>query len=171
MRISDWSSDVCSSDLGREDMIRPTLTACLAVVLHAATAGAAEGDPKRGAEVYRACVSCHALEPGLHLSGPSLAGVWGREAGTAEGFGRYSQGLKQAGFAWNSVALDGWLKSPQEMIPGNYMTFRGIDDARARADPIAFLEIAGRPGGAEKAVAAGLLPAAWLQNGRASCRG
>lgn len=146
-------------------MIRPTLIACLAVVLHATTAGAAEGDPKRGAEVYRACVSCHALEPGLHLSGPSLAGVWGREAGTAEGFGRYSQGLKQAGYEWNSVALDGWLKSPQEMIPGNYMTFRGIDDARARADLIAFLEIAGRPGGGEKAVAEGLLPASWLRAG------
>src|SRR3546814_6062324 len=108
-------------------MIRPTLTACLAVVRHAATAGAAEGDPKRGAEVYRACVSCHAIEPGLHLSGPSLAGVWGRQAGTAEGFGRYSLALKQAGFEWNSAALGGWLKSPQEMIPGNYMTFRGIE--------------------------------------------
>src|SRR3546814_16158508 len=100
-------------------MIRPTLTACLAVVLHAATAGAAEGDPKRGADVYRACVSCHALEPGLHLSGPSLAGAWGRRAGTAEGFGRYSVAFKQAGFKWNSCAPGGGLKGPPEKIPGN----------------------------------------------------
>src|SRR3546814_14629468 len=51
------------------------------------------------------------------------------------------------------------------MIPGSYMVFRGIDDAQARADLIAFLEIAGRPGGGEKAVAEGLLPAAWLSAG------
>lgn len=138
---------------------------CLAAMLHVTAAGAAEGDPKRGAEVYQACVSCHALEPGLHLSGPSLDGVWGRQAGRAEGFGRYSPGLKQAGFAWNAAALGGLLKDPQEMLPGTYMTFRGIDDAQARADLIAFLEIAGQPGGGEKAVAEGLLPAAWLRAG------
>jgi cytochrome c len=146
-------------------MMRLLPIACLAAMLHATAAGAAEGDPQRGAEVYRACVSCHALAPGLHLSGPSLEGVWGRQAGTAEDFGRYSEGLKQAGFEWNAAALDGWLKDPQEMIPGNYMTFRGIDDAQARADLIAFLEIAGQAGGGEKAVAQGLLPAAWLRAG------
>jgi cytochrome c len=118
--------------------------------------------PKRGAEGYRACVACHALEPGLHQSGPSLDGIWGRRAGMAEGFGRYSDGLKQAGFEWNAAALDGWLKDPQEMIPGTYMVFRGIDDAQVRSDLIAFLEIAGQPGGGEKAVAQGLLPGAWL---------
>src|SRR3546814_7031204 len=80
-------------------MIRPTLTACLAVVLHAATAGAAEGDPKRGAEVYRACVSCHALEPGLHLSGPSLAGVWGRQAGRSEEHTSELQSLMPSSYA------------------------------------------------------------------------
>jgi cytochrome c len=146
-------------------MMRLLPIAWLAVLLHATAAGAAEGDPKRGAEVYRACVSCHALAPGLHLSGPSLDGMWGRQAGTAEGFGRYSDGLKQAGFAWNAAALGGWLKDPQEMIPGTYMVFRGIDDAQARADLIAFLEIAGQPGGGESAVAQGLLPAAWLRAG------
>lgn len=144
-------------------MIRLLSIACLAAVLQATAAGAAEDDPKRGAEVYRACVSCHALEPGLHLSGPSLDGVWERQAGTAEGFGRYSPGLKQAAFEWNAAVLDGWLKNPQEMVSGNYMTFRGIDDAQARADLIAFLKIAGQPGGGEKAVAQGFLPESWLR--------
>jgi cytochrome c len=146
-------------------MIRLVFIASLAAGFHVTAAGAAEGDAKRGAEVYRACVSCHALAPGLHLSGPSLDGVWGRQAGTAAGFGRYSEGLKQAGFEWNAAALDGWLKDPQQMVPGTYMVFRGIDDAQARADLIAFLETAGRPGGGEKAVAQGLLPAAWLRAG------
>jgi len=126
-------------------------------------ADAADGDAKRGAEVYGACVSCHALEPGLHLTGPSLDGSFGRLAGTAEGFARYSPGLKDAGFEWNATALDAWLQNPADMIPETYMAFRGIDDAQARADLIAFLEIAASPGGGAKAVAGGLMPAAWLQ--------
>ncbi len=146
-------------------MMRPLLIACFASLLQVTAAGAAEGDPKRGAEAYRACVACHALAPGLHLSGPSLEGMWGRQAGTAEGFGRYSEGLKQAGFEWDAAALDGWLADPQAIIPGSYMVFRGIDDTQARADLIAFLEVAGRPGGGAKAVAEGLLPAAWLSAG------
>lgn len=137
----------------------------LAVLAVAGTtpAQAVEPDPKRGAEAYRACVACHALEPGLHLTGPSLAGFWGRTAGTAEGFGRFSRGLQEAGFEWNAAALDGWLADPAAMIPGTYMVFQGIGDAQARADLIAFLEVAGAPGGGEQAVARGLLPAAWLR--------
>lgn len=124
---------------------------------------APEGDPQRGAELYRACAGCHALEPGLHVSGPSLGEVFGRPAGTAEGFGRYSPGLKDAGFAWDAAALDSWLESPESMIPGNYMAFSGIEDAKARADLVAFLELAGKPGGGEQAVAEGLIPRIWLR--------
>ena len=46
------------------------------------------------------------------------------------------------------------------MIPGNYMTFRGISDDKARADLVAFLEAVGVPGGAERSVAESLMPAA-----------
>ena len=140
-----------------------TLLALLGLV-SAASARTAEGDPKRGAEVFRACVACHALEPGLHVTGPSLDGFWGRTAGSAEGFGRYSQGLKEAGFEWNAAALDGWLADPAAMIPGTYMIFEGIADAKARADLIAFLEIAGKLGGGRKVADQGLLPAAWLRS-------
>lgn len=142
---------------------RLALLAVLAVA-SATPAEAAEADPKRGAEAFRACVACHALEPGLHVTGPSLDGFWGRTAGGAEGFGRYSRGLKEAGFEWNAAALDGWLADPAAMIPGTYMVFEGIADAQARADLIAFLEIAGAPGGGGRAVAEGLLPAAWLRS-------
>lgn len=141
------------------------LAVCLALFagLHPVSAGADDGDPKRGAQVYRACVACHALEPGLHLSGPSLGNILGRAAGKAAGYRRYSPGLKEAAFEWNGAALDGWVKNPAEMIPGNYMVFQGIADARARADLIAFLELAGAPGGGERAVADGLIPADYLR--------
>ena len=60
----------------------------------AGTAHAADGDAKRGAQLYRACVACHSLEPGVNLSGPSLAGLWDKPAGRNADFVRYSQGLK-----------------------------------------------------------------------------
>lgn len=128
-----------------------------------AFAAAAQGDPKRGAEVYRACVACHALEPGLHLSGPSLGNVIGRAAGTADGYVRYSAALADAAFAWTTATLDAWLQDPAAMIPGTYMIFPGIDDPAARADLIAFLGVAGVPGGAERAAAEGLMPSAYLR--------
>ncbi|MBI1260614.1 MAG: c-type cytochrome [Rhizobiales bacterium] len=140
---------------------------CLAALagLSVSSAALADGNAGRGAQVYRACVACHALEPGLHLSGPSLDGLMGRMAGEAVGFVRYSTGLKDAGFSWNAAALDGWLKDPASMIPDTYMTFRGIEDPQARADLVAFLEIAGQPGGGKKVVDEGLIPAGWLRAG------
>ncbi len=131
--------------------------------LHAASAAAAEGDATRGAQLYRACVACHALEPDLHLSGPSLGNIWRRTAGKAPGYVRYSPGLKEAELEWNDAALNGWLRNSAEMIPVNYMAFQGIDDATARADLIAFLKSAGAVGGGERAVAKGLMPATFLR--------
>ncbi len=126
-------------------------------------AALAAGDVERGAQIYRSCVACHALEPDLHLTGPSLGGVWNRPAGEAEGFSRYSDALRGAGFAWDAVALDAWLEDPQAMIEGTTMTFPGIADAGQRADLIAFLEQAGRPGAAERLAASGTIPTAYLR--------
>lgn len=108
----------------------------------AAGAVAAEGDPENGARAFRACAACHSLAPGRHLTGPSLAGLWDRPAGTVAGFTRYSEALKSADVVWNAETLDPWLADPQRFIPGNRMTFPGIRDERARTDLIAFLEAA-----------------------------
>lgn len=139
--------------------------ALLAAIAVPATAAHAQtdGDAKRGAAQYRACVACHSLEPGTHLTGPSLAGLWGRRAGRADGFVRYSQGLKSADFIWDESTLNAWLADPRAMIPDTYMTFRGIADDGARADLIAFLEIAMKPGGAKAVVERGLAPAEYVR--------
>jgi cytochrome c len=102
-------------------------------------AGAA-GDPAAGAQTFGACAACHTLEPGAHRTGPSLAGVFGRKAGTAEGFHRYSNALKSADVVWREDTLSGFLADPQAFLPGNRMTFSGIPDAQARADVIAYLK-------------------------------
>jgi cytochrome c len=135
-----------------------------AVLLAAPTfARAQEEDLRRGAEVYRACVACHALSPGLHLTGPSLGDVWMRPAGEAEGYSRYSPGLLGAGFLWDAAALDGWLANPPAMIPGTTMAFRGIEDPAMRADLVALLERTGAPGGVDRLVADGIIPRAYLR--------
>jgi cytochrome c len=98
-----------------------------------------EGDSARGARAFGACAACHALEAGRHLSGPSLAGIWGRKAGTAPGFARFSSALRRSGIVWGESSLDAWLANPEKAVPGNYMQFRGIADAKVRADLVAYL--------------------------------
>lgn len=74
------------------------------------------------------------------MTGPSLASIWGRKAGTAEGFRRYSDALKRSGVVWNEKSMDAWLRDPAAFVPGNWMLFQGIKDAQPRNDLIAFMK-------------------------------
>src|SRR3546814_1585273 len=74
MRISDWSSDVCSSDL--------------LVAIMTCTPAWAQDDAAKGKKVFQKCRACHAVEPGKNKIGPTLHGVSGRKAGSVEGFNR-----------------------------------------------------------------------------------
>ncbi len=114
-----------------------------AVVLTGATEDSrAQGNPQKGSQVFRQCLACHSIEPGRHLTGPSLGNIWGRKAGTAKDFYRYSKALKNANISWNAETLDAWLKDPSAFIPNNSMGFAGIDGAQARQDLIAYLKVA-----------------------------
>ena len=145
-------------------MTRILTMAIAAMALTPGFAGAQEvPDAHRGGELYRACVACHSLEPGNHLTGPSLAGAFGREAGKAAGFDRYSAGLKAAEFVWEGDTLNAWLADPQAMIPGTFMIFPGIKEDQARADLVAFLAVAMAPGGHEAVVAQRLAPGEYVQ--------
>ena len=104
-------------------------------------AEAPAGDPVRGAALFQQCAACHSVEPGLHLTGPSLAAIWNRRAGTVPGFGRYSDALKHAaGIIWDAATLDRWLARPQAVVPDTTMTFAGMENARQRADLVAYLK-------------------------------
>lgn len=104
------------------------------------------GDAVRGQRNFRACAPCHSLEADRNMTGPSLAGLWGRKAGSLQSFERYSGALKSSGIIWDDRSLDGWLTDPDVMVPDNEMPFNGIKDARDRADLLAFLKEATRPG-------------------------
>jgi cytochrome c len=122
------------------------LLAALALLWLIAPAAAAAGDAAAGAKDFRLCAACHALRPNVNMSGPSLAGVWGRKAGSLPSFPRYSAALAGAGVVWNAQTLDAWLADPTGFIPHNLMTIHGIADAKTRADLIALLRLAGPNG-------------------------
>ena len=98
------------------------------------------GDPARGATLFQQCAACHSVEPGVHLTGPSLAAVWNRRAGTVPGFVRYTESLKRAGITWDAPTLDRWLARPQAVVPDTTMTFPGLENPRQRADMVAYLK-------------------------------
>src|SRR6266568_5092359 len=114
-----------------------------------------ESNPSRGQRVFGACAACHSLQPDQNMTGPSLAGLWNRKAGSVVSFSRYSPALKSANIVWNDKTLDDWITDPQHLIPGNEMTFDGIKDARQRADLLAFLKEATQPSRAPRTAQGG----------------
>ncbi|MFC3111307.1 c-type cytochrome [Undibacterium arcticum] len=131
----------------------------VAILIATAIAPAeAAGDPARGAHAFQACAACHSVEPGEHMTGPSLAHVWGRKAGTAEGFPRFSDALKRSGVVWNAAALDAWPRNPAGFIPGNQMTFQGLPNGQTRSELIAYLRLMSEGKGAAPSGATPALP-------------
>jgi cytochrome c len=127
--------------------------AALVTFASLSSALADQGDASRGRQDFRACAPCHSLEPDRNMTGPSLANLWGRKAGGLSSFDRYSDALESSGIIWDDRALDGWLTDPQRMVPDNEMPFEGIKDARVRADLLAFLKDATKPGTAPERTA------------------
>jgi cytochrome c len=120
--------------------------------LLASNAVAAEGDARQGQQLFqRACAACHSLKPDANMTGPSLAGVWHRKAGSLASFSRYSPAMKNAQVTWNDDTLNTWIENPAALIPGNRMTFPGLKEAQARTDLLSFLKEKTAPGGAAEA--------------------
>ncbi|MBI1207087.1 MAG: c-type cytochrome [Azospirillum sp.] len=127
---------------------------------------AAAGDVEAGGKVFRACAACHAMEPGKHRLGPSLAGVIGRAAGTAEAF-RYSKAMEESGVVWTEDALALYLTKPSAFIKGNRMAFPGLRKPDDIADVIAWIKANGG-GAAAPPAAAGAAPVPTVAPARAA---
>lgn len=82
------------------------------------------------------CTACHSLSE--HKVGPRLHDVYGRKAGTADGFG-YTPALEQAGFTWNDEKLNAFLSGPMNFLPGTAMAFGGLHKTEDRQAVICFL--------------------------------
>jgi cytochrome c len=112
----------------------------LALAFAAASAPAhAGGDPARGEKLYEECVACHSVERGVHGIGPSLYGMFDRQAGELADY-RYSPALKRSGIIWTAETLDAFIADSQQFIPANRMPYSGMPDAADRADLIAYLQ-------------------------------
>jgi cytochrome c len=99
----------------------------------------AQGDPGKGATVFKRCAACHVVDKPQNRVGPSLHGVFGRKAGSVEGF-KYSDAMKNADITWDEAQLDKYLENPKGDIPGNKMAFPGLKKPEERADVIAYLK-------------------------------
>src|SRR3990172_2488840 len=83
-----------------------------------AGAALADGDAAKGETVFKKCKACHTLEAGKNRVGPSLAGLFGRAAGTVEGF-KYSDAMMASGITWDEDSLKNYITDPKKAIPGN----------------------------------------------------
>ena len=80
-----------------------------------------------GEKVFRKCKACHSLEEGKNKMGPSLFGLFGREAGKVPKY-RYSKALKNSGIVWTEETLDEWLKGPRDLVKKTKMRTRRLKD-------------------------------------------
>lgn len=113
----------------------------LALTAMAAPATAQAGDVAKGKIVFVRCSACHSVEPGVKKLGPSLAGVFGRKAGTVPNFG-YSPAMKNAKIVWNTKTIDAFLAKPNAVVSGHRMIFPGLPNPADRANLIAFMAVA-----------------------------
>ena len=85
---------------------------------------------------FAPCKACHKVEAGGKSMGPSLFGVYGRKAGSLDGFA-YSEGLKTGGWNWDDAHLTQWLTNPKAVVANTKMAFPGVkspDDVKVLID-------------------------------------
>ena len=114
--------------------------AAIVVSLFATQAFAQAGNAARGERVFnQQCKTCHSLEEGPSLTGPTLHGMFGRKAGTAAGFESSPEMIK-SGIVWDDTTLAEYSRDPKAKVPGTKMVFNGIKQAGQLADLVAYLK-------------------------------
>jgi cytochrome c len=94
-------------------------------------------DANRGRELFeKRCTGCHALD---HTkAAPPLRAIFGRPSARDPVY-PYSDALKHAHVTWDTPTLDKWLADPDQLVPGNDMSF-GLEDPAERAAIVAWLK-------------------------------
>ena len=72
-----------------------TMFAVGAFAMAISIGSASAADAKKGKRVFNKCKACHTLVANKHRIGPSLAGIFGRKAGTVAKY-KYSKAMKKA---------------------------------------------------------------------------
>ena len=88
--------------------------AAIAAAVTLAAAPALAQDAEQGKSQFGQCRACHSLDAGKIGVGPSLKGIFGRTAGTAEKY-TYSSDMKAAGekgLKWDEASMSEYLADP-----------------------------------------------------------
>ena len=110
----------------------------LALLAGAGTADA-QGDPEKGEKVFNKCKACHVVDKEQNRVGPHLVGIFGRPAGSVEGF-KYSDAMQSSDVVWDEETMAAYLKDPKGYIAGNRMVFPGLRKDEEIADLLAYLK-------------------------------
>jgi cytochrome c len=123
-------------------MVNGSFALILGLLLGLGPALAQEGDPVKGATIFRICLACHRIETPTNLVGPHLQGLVGRKAASVEGY-NYSPAMLakgKEGLVWTEESLAAYLTDPKAAVPGGKMAFPGIKKPGELADLIAYLK-------------------------------
>ena len=112
-----------------------------ALALLAASSGSSLAqDAASGERVFAQCRACHQIgENAKNAVGPVLNGLFGRKAGTIEGYS-YSPANKNSGLTWDEATFRDYIKDPKAKMPGTKMVYAGLKDEKRIDDLIAYLK-------------------------------
>jgi cytochrome c len=99
----------------------------------------AQGDAAAGEKVFNKCKACHVADEPQNRVGPHLVGLFGRQAGSVEGF-KYSDAMKGSGVTWSEETVSEYIADPRGYIKGNRMAFVGLKDEEDIANLVAYLK-------------------------------
>ena len=118
-------------------MVRLTLAAIFGL---AQITSAHAQDVASGERVFAQCRACHQVgETAKNAVGPLLNGLFGRKAGTIEGYS-YTPANKNSGIVWDEPTFREYIKDPKAKIPGTKMIYAGLKDEKRIDDLIAYLK-------------------------------
>jgi cytochrome c len=110
----------------------------LAFIATSSTAYA--GDPADGQRVFAQCRACHQVgETARNTVGPHLNGLFGRKAGSVEGY-NYSRAFDNLDKVWDEENFAVYIRNPRQVTPGTKMVFAGLRTDKQIEDLTAYLK-------------------------------
>jgi len=100
------------------------------ISLGSGAALAQAGDVESGQQVFKKCMACHRVGEGAkNLVGPSLNGVFGRQAGTMEGYSysALNKAAGESGLVWSEALIFSYLEDPNAFLR-KFLTDKGKAD-------------------------------------------
>ncbi len=88
--------------------------------------------------VMQRCSNCHATELGVDAFAPPLTNLFGRKAGSVEGF-TYSPNIKNLGVEWSAKTLGDWLTATTHDTPDIRMRHVGVVEPTSREAILAYI--------------------------------